>query len=193
MGHGLYLIFALTWKSAETSQKIWEELFFWRTPDLRGKSTSTCGKNCFFRRSPDKIFRGPFFSFLRTMRLVSLFFGLEHSFPWPWKGLSLALASDLLCVLGLEACAFDSTCVSYICFPIGLVFYQHLISHIAYPDFTHSLSWQKITLIWVNWEEGTMASAEIALVCGLKYKLWMNSHADETRIAKIAFNLSGTT
>ena len=50
--------------------------------------------------------------------LVSLVLGLglEHSCPWPREGLSseglsLALASDFFCVLGLglEPCVLDST------------------------------------------------------------------------------------
>ena len=52
------------------------------------------------------------------MRFVSLVLGLglEHSCPWPREclsseGLSLALASDFFCVLGLglEPCVLDST------------------------------------------------------------------------------------
>ena len=40
--------------------------------------------------------------------------GLDHSCPWPREclsseRLSLALASDFFCVLGLEACVLDST------------------------------------------------------------------------------------
>ena len=46
--------------------------------------------------------------------LVSLVLGLEHSCPWPREclsseRLSLALASDFFCVLGLEPCVLDST------------------------------------------------------------------------------------
>ena len=47
--------------------------------------------------------------------------GLEHSCPWPRERLSserlsLALASDFFCVLGLglEPCVLDSTSVDYI-------------------------------------------------------------------------------
>ena len=50
------------------------------------------------------------------MRFVSLVLGLglEHSCPWPREclsseRLSLALASDFFCVLGLEPCVLDST------------------------------------------------------------------------------------
>ena len=63
-----------------------------------------------------KIFlRRPFFVFFRrALALVSLVLGLEHSCPWPReclssKRLSLALASDFFCVLGLEPCVLDST------------------------------------------------------------------------------------
>ena len=43
--------------------------------------------------------------------------GLEQSCPWPREGLSserlsLALASDFFCVLGLEPCVLDSTSVN---------------------------------------------------------------------------------
>ena len=50
------------------------------------------------------------------MPFVSLVLGLEHSCPWPREclsseRLSLALASDFFCVLGLglEPCVLDST------------------------------------------------------------------------------------
>ena len=44
--------------------------------------------------------------------------GLEHSCPWPRKclsseRLSLVLASDFFCVLGLELCVLDSTSDNY--------------------------------------------------------------------------------
>ena len=57
-------------------------------------------------------------SFWRALALVSLVLGLglEHSCPWPREclsseRLSLALASDFFCVLGLglEPCVLDST------------------------------------------------------------------------------------
>ena len=45
---------------------------------------------------------------------MSLVLGLEHSCPRPREGqssegLSLALAPDFFCVLGLEPCVLDST------------------------------------------------------------------------------------
>ena len=58
------------------------------------------------------------FFFWRALALVSLVLGLglEHSCPWPREclsseRLSLALASDFFCVLGLglEPCVLDST------------------------------------------------------------------------------------
>ena len=63
-----------------------------------------------------------FFFFWRALQLVSLVLGLglEHSCPWPREclsseRLSLALASDFFCVLGLglglEPCVLDSTSV----------------------------------------------------------------------------------
>ena len=67
-------------------------------------------------RLPEKLFWRPFF--WRTLALVSLVLGLEHSCPWPREclsseRLSLALASDFFCVLGLglEPCVLDSTSV----------------------------------------------------------------------------------
>ena len=57
--------------------------------------------------------------FWRALALVSLVLGLgfEHSCPWPREclsseWLSLALASDFFCVLGLEPCVLDFTSVS---------------------------------------------------------------------------------
>ena len=57
-----------------------------------------------------------FFFFWRALALVSLVLGLglEHSCPWPREclsseSLSLALASDFFCVLGLEPYVLDST------------------------------------------------------------------------------------
>ena len=57
-----------------------------------------------------------FFFFGEHLRFVSLVLGLglEHSCPWPREclsseRLSLALASNFFCVLGLEPCVLDST------------------------------------------------------------------------------------
>ena len=62
-----------------------------------------------------------FFFFWRAVALVSLVLGLEHSCPWPREclsseRLSLALASDFFCVLGLglEPCVLDSTSDIYL-------------------------------------------------------------------------------
>ena len=71
----------------------------------------------FFLRSPEKFLWRPFFFFFwRALALVSLVLGLEHSCPWPREclsseRLSLTLASDFFCVLGLglEPCVLDST------------------------------------------------------------------------------------
>ena len=61
-----------------------------------------------------------FFFFGEHLRFVSLVLGLglEHSCPWPREclsseRLSLALASDFFCVLGLEPCVLDSTSDCY--------------------------------------------------------------------------------
>ena len=71
-----------------------------------------------FLRSPKKFLWRPFFFFWIALALVSLVLclGLEHSCPWPreclsLERLSLALASDFFCVLGLglEPCVLDST------------------------------------------------------------------------------------
>ena len=65
-----------------------------------------------------------FFFFGEHLRFVSLVLGLglEHSCPWPREclsseRLSLALASDFFCVLGLglEPCVLDSTSAIYFC------------------------------------------------------------------------------
>ena len=64
-----------------------------------------------------------FFFFWRALVLVSLVLGLglEHSCPWPREclsseRLSLALASDFFCVLGLglEPCVLDSTSAKHV-------------------------------------------------------------------------------
>ena len=76
-------------------------------------------KTFFFWRSPEKFLWRPFFFFFgEHLRFVSLVLGLEHSCPWPREclsseRLSLALASDFFCVLGLglEPCVLDSTSV----------------------------------------------------------------------------------
>ena len=70
----------------------------------------------FFVEIAWKIFVKTFFFFWRALALVSLVLGLglEHSCPWSREclsseRLSLALASDFFCVLGLEPCVLDST------------------------------------------------------------------------------------
>ena len=65
-------------------------------------------KTFFFWRSPETNFLKTFF-FWKTLALVSLVLDFEHSCLWPREGLSLALASDFVCVLGLEPCVLDST------------------------------------------------------------------------------------
>ena len=64
-----------------------------------------------------------FFFFGEHLRFVSLVLGLglEHSCPWPREclsseRLSLALASDFFCVLGLglEPCVLDSTSANHV-------------------------------------------------------------------------------
>ena len=80
-----------------------------------------------FFRSPENFFVGLFFLGDRLKKCLKTFFfflentclyvhgfGHEHSCPWPRKGLSseglsLSLASDFFCVLGLEPCVLDST------------------------------------------------------------------------------------
>ena len=81
----------------------------------------------FLWRSLEKFLWRPFFFFFfwRALALVSLVLGLglEHSCPWPREclsseRLSLALASDFFCVLGLglEPCVLDSTSAFYLMF-----------------------------------------------------------------------------
>ena len=72
-------ILLIAWK------KILEGVFYWRTPEKFFWRP-------FFRRSPENFCEG--FFCRRTLVLVSLVLGLEHSCPWPREGLSLALASD---------------------------------------------------------------------------------------------------
>ena len=74
----------------------------------------------FFSEIAWKVFVKTFFFFWRALALVSLVLGLglEHSCPWPREclsseRLSLALASDFFCVLGLEPCVLDSTSANY--------------------------------------------------------------------------------
>ena len=69
-------------------------------------------------RSPEKKFLKTFF-FWRALAPVSLVLGLEHSCPWRQEvlsseTLSLALASDFFCVLGLEPCFLNSTSGYYL-------------------------------------------------------------------------------
>ena len=82
-------------------------------------------KFCFVLKSA----REPAKFFLTTFRAKTFFLfllrplplcvlGLEHSCPWPRKGLHserLSLASDFFCVLGLglEPCVLDSTSAKY--------------------------------------------------------------------------------
>ena len=73
-------------------------IFFWRTPEFSGKFTKFWSEDHF------------------SIVSLVLIFGLEHFGPWPRDGLpsvglSLALASDFFCVLGLglEPCVVGST------------------------------------------------------------------------------------
>ena len=96
-----------------------------------------------------------FFFFGEHLRFVSLVLGLglEHSCPWPREclsseRLSLALASDFFCVLGLglglEPCVLDSTSDNYvpICYPKLMYFFYcevHGFSGI-FHSFCHSIN-----------------------------------------------------
>ena len=86
------------------------------------KTPETSRKTCkdllvfLFWRWPEKVLN----TFFRTLASVSLVLGLGHFCPWPREdlsseGLSLALASDFVCVLGLgpEPCVLDFTSASY--------------------------------------------------------------------------------
>ena len=84
-------------------KKILEGIFYWRTPEKTFED--------FFFRSPEKKFLKTFF-FRRTLALVSLVLGLEHSCPWPQEGQSsegLSFASDFFCVLVLTSSFVSST------------------------------------------------------------------------------------
>ena len=84
MSHGHDLFSTSPWKTAETSRKICEELFFWKTPDISRKiGVSSREDPFFFWRAPGNIFWGLFF---RTLAPCVLY--LEHSCPWPREGLS---------------------------------------------------------------------------------------------------------
>ena len=68
----------------------------------------------FFFGNRQKNFVKTFFFCLESTCACVLGLGLEHSCPWPREclfseRLSLALASDFFCVLGLEPCVLDST------------------------------------------------------------------------------------
>ena len=126
MGDGPDLLFTLRWKSAEISQKIWEDLFFWRTPDFSRKIGVSSRKSLFFWRT-----------------LAPCVFDtwpcLEHSCRWPREVLSSrsrSLASDFFCVVGLEDCVLDSTSVEYCIGHIGLlvtlVYWSHYWSHMFF-------------------------------------------------------------
>ena len=107
----IFLIVKILW----SAWKIFWKKFF------RGDRLKNFCEDLFFFifwRSSEKFLWRPFF--WRALALVSLVFGLEHSCPWPREclsseGLSLALASDFFCVLGLglEPCVLDSTSAIY--------------------------------------------------------------------------------
>ena len=74
--------------------EIYEDLFFWKMPEISRKIAIYLGEDLFFGKN---------------LRAVSLVLGLEHSCPWLRKGLSsesqsLTLAPDyfVFLVLGLE-------------------------------------------------------------------------------------------
>ena len=99
----LWSAWKIFWKtifSGDHLKNFWEDLFFFFFWD---RLKNFC----------EDLF---FYFFWRALALVSLVLGLglEHSCPWPREclsseRLSLALASDFFCVLGLEPCVLDST------------------------------------------------------------------------------------
>ena len=102
----------------ELVKKKFEDIFSWRTLEFSGNFTNIWGEDLFFLRNfGAKIFFLFFGDHFRVVSLVlGLGLGLEHSCPWPReglssKGLSLALASDFFCILGvgLEPCVLDFT------------------------------------------------------------------------------------
>ena len=90
---------------------------------FRGDRLKNFCEDLFFLRSPEKFLWRPFFFFGEHLRLcpwsgLGPLGSFEHSCPWPREclsseRLSLALASDFFCViglgLGLEPCVLDST------------------------------------------------------------------------------------
>ena len=93
---------------------------FWKTFFCGDRLKNVCEDLFFcFWRSPEKFLWRPFL-FWRAFALVSLVLGLglEHSCPWPREclsseRLSLALATDFFCGLGLEPCVLDSTSANH--------------------------------------------------------------------------------
>ena len=136
----------------------WLEKFLWRP---------------FFWRSPKKFSWRSFFFFWRALALVSLVLGLglEHSCPWPREclsseRLSLALASDFFCVLGLglEPCVLDSTSGFYVSHPLYST--QHCIEPLQgncidtpatlyFNAALETLSVGTVALVWVYWFQCT--------------------------------------
>ena len=99
MSHGHDLFSTSRWKTAETSRKICEELFFCKTPDVSRKiGVSTREDPFFFLEGAWEYFLGTFF--LEHLRLV--FF--TSSFP--------VLGLEFFCALGLEGCLLDFNSVA---------------------------------------------------------------------------------
>ena len=75
----MLMSYFLVWRTPETSRKICEDLlfFFWRTPKILRKICGFLGEKLIF--------------FGEHLRVVSLFFVLEHSCHWPREGLSLGV------------------------------------------------------------------------------------------------------
>ena len=114
----LWSAWKIIWKTffcGDRLKNFCEDLFFsWRSLE------KLLWRPFFFLEIAWKIFVKTFFFFWRALALVSLVLGLglEHSCPWPREclsseRLSLALASDFFCVLGLEPCVLDSTSANY--------------------------------------------------------------------------------
>ena len=107
-----FWIVKILWVFLEIFWKVfWKTFFLWRSPEKFLRRP-------FFLEIARKIFVMTFFFFFwRALALVSLVLGLEQSCPWPRECLSserLSLASDFVCVLGLEPCVLDSTSAKWL-------------------------------------------------------------------------------
>ena len=104
---------------------------FWKTFFCGDRLKNFCEDLFFFLEIAYKFLWGPFF--LESTHACVLG-------PWPREclsseRLSLALASDFFCVLGLEPCVLDSTFASYLCYICRLKLRIYLTFHLFVTSF----------------------------------------------------------